>query len=57
MIRDALELTAADVSAEQDLKLSTTSPSGVVSTLRYSTANSAFYWGYIGERIAFEGEN
>ncbi|KAM0755064.1 MFS general substrate transporter [Meredithblackwellia eburnea MCA 4105] len=30
-----------------DLGLSTKSASGVVSTLRYSTANSAFYWGYI----------
>lgn len=29
----------------KDLGLSTTSAEGVVSTLRYSTANSAFYWG------------
>lgn len=31
----------------EDLGLSTTTPTGAVSTIRYSTATAAFYWGYI----------
>ncbi|KAK9900523.1 MFS general substrate transporter [Cystobasidium minutum MCA 4210] len=31
----------------EDLGLSTRTPSGAVSTIRYSTATAAFYWGYI----------